>query len=329
MTRHRSVEELNSLFDGETLGDVDIVDEVPHREHVVSGPGTVGLEDERLNRGSYRDDWDVEVDNNEKAQVGPRGEITGDDFDAAFRLKEMEKAEQQKAAPPVSINPPSASKAILGGIATLQIPVGSLVDVQQEVCAWVGEFDIETTSVTVSLGVAGQPFNNPANVLPIRAYAIVSFGTRGTLIPIRVDIGAGCQFTVSGNEVRVTLALDAASQSWSGITVSPQVQLSAMLSFQTTQRQAPIICTHYISALANAASVTLALPVFAKLIRIAVSNPLTVVAVQALDSSGNVLETIAAGGTQQLPLSGDTAAIKVTNSSGGTSNVRFIYGLEL
>ncbi len=311
-------------------GEVEIHDEPIHLFH---DGAKYTIAEPREDEGQpFKSDWEEAVAARDRAMVGPNNEHL-DDFNQLWQLQQAQNAATAAAAPPVSTNPPSVTSAILGGQATLQIPMGSFVDQAQEVCAWQGADDSETTSAVVTLGAIGLSYFSPngSGVLPIRPYALVSVGTRGYLIQIRVDIGpGGCQFNVAGSQVRVQVCLDAASQSWAGITTTPTVPLTAMISFKTIYRESPITCTQYISALAaNTNSAVTPVPVFAKTVRVAASDAPSTFTLYALDSSGNLIESIAGGGTSLIPLSGDCAATELHNNGPNTSNARLIFGLEL
>lgn len=344
MSKHRSVEELNAMFDGEApevLGDEypEILDEHPHRVHVVDSPGDIQIEDERPNNSNspFRNDWDVDVERIEKAAIGPAGQVL-DDFDQTFQVRQAEHAQTAAAAPFVRTNqPPSATGAILGGNATLQITPpaavgGNVADPIQEVCAWMGASDAETTPVTITLSAVGNivPKSQPA-VAPIRSYAIVSVGTRGVLIPIRVDIGTGCQFTVSGSQVRVQVALDAQSLDYTSLNAFPQVIFTAMMSFLVTQKQTPVTCTQYINSLNNGAnSAVFTIPRLAKTLQIATENKGNTFQVGIADSAlndSNVYD--ASSTTPPIVLPGDAAAVQIHNNGPNPSSLRLIYELSL
>lgn len=168
-------------------------------------------------------------------------------------------------------NPPSALVGTLGNQATVR----SGVSVQEsernaQVALWEGH-DAETTPVTVTLGpvvgvgLSAQQFpevpGSPTGpwVFP---YGIIQFGTRGFATNFEVDIGLGCQFTLTASMVSVQVALEPPPAGFPADDVS--LNLAGMLSFGPTNRvPCPVTRTRFVNV-TTVAPVVVAIPAFAK-----------------------------------------------------------------
>ena len=305
---------------GQVLGGGGTWDEVPdaHDTHMVNDGSTVQIADvDHDANGPYVDDWQQLLRDRAKAAIGPNGQLL-DDFDQEFELGQQKTADAQAVAPPANTNPPSSITAILGGQAQVsanQPPI--------EVARWVGD-DTEATNVTINVGPV-SPQNTFANTnYSYRNYARVQFGTRGFLLPVEVDLGQGCQFTVSGSMVTVALAVDPNPNA----TFNQSAQLVGMMSFRQANRTAPITRTRYIDLLTGSEDVLV--PPFAKRVTFYVINITANATFDFLDSQSNVagIYTLAAG-TQSatLVLPGDCVAVQVNVSA--QSSVRMVFELAL
>jgi hypothetical protein len=314
-------------------GQVEIHDRPAHI--LDFGGANMQIVDEQVDNKPFKDDWDHMVEQRERAKVGPNGEHLGD-FDQLYQLPGAQAQALQEQAPFARTNvPPSVVGQILGGQASLAVDPVALKDVETEVCAWQGADDAETSPVTVLFGPVGAAytFNQGPNTLPLRPYGLVKFGTRGFLLEAKVDIGQGCQLTVPGSQVRVTVGLEAPATVPGG-TVSPPVTLTGMLSFLVTQRQKPITRTIYVDNLGPGADQIVTVPNFAKDLIVIRDHDNTIVChVNFMNSRGtNVYRfDLASGFFQTVPviLTGEVAQVDIVNDDGAiTANFRLVFGLE-
>ena len=202
---------------------------------------------------------------------------TADDLTHKSLLRAKKQANAAAAAPPVSTNPASSTGAVLGGQLTVYsapgmgngvaTPPGSPL----QTANWVGD-DSETCPITITLApvqqigalsglyTARQPGPRP--------YAIIQFGTRGMLVSAQVDIGTGCQLTVSGSSCTVQVCLDGYTAG-ANIPLGDQVSmiLAGMVSaFSPIFRTAPLTRTIYFDGAQAAAGSTI-VPPFAKSVK--------------------------------------------------------------
>ncbi len=183
-----------------------------------------------------------------------------DDLTRKAMLRSQEHARLETVAPFARINPPSILKGTMGGQDRVATGDGvTEVERNAQVALWGGD-DAETTSVTVTFSqvqqlnnAAGLVMTSDAVVIP---YGIIQFGTRGFLVKAEVDIGLGCQITLSASRVSLQVALEPTTG------IRKTAQLSGMLSFHPIVRTKPITRTKYFTT--AVAAVTVLCPAFAK-----------------------------------------------------------------
>jgi hypothetical protein len=229
------------------------------------------------------------------------------------------------------INPSSCLHGTLGG--QQQVFQGQ----QLQVANWGGD-DVETTPITITLsavqqlGFSGAPkvaFTAPRFFRP---FGIIQFGTRGFLVKAEVDIGLGTQFTVSGSQCTVQVALPADVRAVADPTnFNISMKLAGMLSFFPVVRTTPVTRTIFADTVA-AGKTTFVAPAFAKNV-IVWRNPTTEpFTLDFLDSDGFGLYTAAfAGGvnmTIPIVLSDDVVYVEYNDTGAGTANLRMIFELE-
>lgn len=197
------------------------------------------------------DDFDVMVEKREAAMI----EAGHDDLAREAILMEQGAAAAAAAAPPSSTNPVSATNTPLGGQAT---PDSTKPPV--EVARWVGD-DREATNFTITASFVQPP--QSAGVLSGiggRSYLIVQWGCRGVANSMEVDVGNGCEFTLTGSFVSVSVAYD--GRSVNGATQGQPVAVS--LAFRDGNRTTPLTRTKIFNSVGNVAGQLFLIPPFAK-----------------------------------------------------------------
>lgn len=279
---------------------------------------------ENIRTGNYRDEVDAYLDAKYDASL----QEGGDEFRTYMRMQQTARAAISREAPFVSSNPPSAVESILGG--QVLCLMGKLA---QTVAYWTGK-DSDTLPVTCMFGLAQytnmSTSGKTANDAAFRPYGIVRFGTRGFLTAVTVDIGMGCQFTVSGSQVILDVGIDTASTNTSYV---PSANLLGMISFNQIVRTTPITRTFYSDNLTNSSTFLVDVPQFAKRVVVirAPFNGSFIVEGYQDNGVSNFAQTVAASTMMDtLTLPGDTNQILVTNNSGSTlTSVRVIFELSL
>lgn len=279
----------------------------------------LGAQDARplVKEGPFRDDFIDALRDRAIAAYGPNGQLL-DDFDQLWQLQRGQQEALNKQAPFVRTNPYSTLNGILGGRAT--VTSGGQA---KTVAYWVGE-DAETTPVTVTLGPIGlltqAAWDSNTSYRP---YAIVQFGTRGYISTVQVDIANGCQFTVSGSQVTVQVAMDPADSGDANGTMD----LYGVLSFQQIVRTTPITRTKYVISNDN-----YDVPAFAKSVQYWRKPQSSAATLTFLSATGQAFGSIyayviAANGynLDPIPLPNDVVAI---GTSGDTTG-RLIFQLSL
>jgi hypothetical protein len=230
------------------------------------------------------------------------------------------------------INPPSVMQGSLGGY---QIVRSDNVKPIQ-VAMWGGD-DEETLPITVTFMPVEQI--QVAGVTPLqsqaRPFGVVKFGTRAMVAEAQVDIGKGCQFTVSGAFCTLEVGVDLPD-----VAVVTSMKLGGMLSFYPVVRTTPVTRTVYVSVAATDFQ-TFPIPAFAKNVTlVAVENiagpPPSIGAyqIQVQDSTGTEIYSkfFAAGAAviSSIPLSDDAATIAIKTGFAGSQGVsgRLIFELS-
>ncbi len=257
------------------------------------------------------------------AETVKRMNPTADQLQHFATLRAQKHALLNAQAPFVRNNPSTVLTGSLGNQVNVQPG-----DVKQ-VANWIGD-DAEAMAVTITLGAAGIfPQTNVAAASAIRPYAIVQFGTRGCLVKAEVDIGQGSQFTVGASQVTLQVAMESTPAG----SVIPIVPLTGMLSFHTTQKANPVTRTKYADGVVHLGHAVINIPPFARNVTVWRNLQADSFSVSVLDNTITLLynEDVAGGAymTEPLPLSGDAAAIVITNSGADTVNYRAVFNLGL
>lgn len=283
--------------------------------HLINDGGSIQIT-EPLSEGIYEDDWNHLLRERAQAAVGPQGQLL-DDFDQEFELRNRAQQDLIDLAPFSRTNPISVLKGSLGGQKIFTVE--GQVNEWHQVAFWSGD-DAETTPVTVTLANQGRiSVPGMAVVNSVSTDARVTFGTKGMSAQVIVDMSRGCQFTVSGSEVRVEIRSNA------------PVIASASLSFRACTHQQPITRTIQIAT----GSLSTAVPAFAKSLtiwRLPVANAVTV---NFLDNNGSTrysyLLAASAYNLDPLPIGNEISDISVTDTGGGgiSAGSALIFNLAL
>src|SRR6478609_7357630 len=247
---------------------------MPPIEDIIDPDGDVGLpqiEHVRQGQTQFVDEVDAYMKNKYRA-----AKQTPDEF--YQRVIEQQQAREALAedVPFTRSNPKSAAKAVFGNNELVQS--GAMAT--KELCRWTVE-DIDATNVTVALALIGQPPpGNGPNI--IRPYGIIKVGTNGNLSTFEVDIGMGCQFTVGGSFVSVTVGMDDDGGANAGSAV-----LAANLSFSNVNHSTAMTRTKYTPA--SGAAVTVQVPAFAKTVLFMTNDPAQTYTLTFKDWAGNTL----------------------------------------
>jgi hypothetical protein len=295
--------------------------------HIVDNDASLAIADE-VPRGTFRDDFWAQVKQLDDAAIGPQGEPL-DEFDQRWQAAGAHHADLQAIAPFTRNNPPSVLHGVLGSQVTVVMSKGPVT-----AAYWVGD-DAETTPVTVTLAPVQKAIdlvNQPSPGL-IRAYAKVKFGTRDYSTDVEVDVGSGCQFTISGSMVNVDFALEQIVD----INVpDPVFDLAAMLSFKQIMRTAPTTRTRYLDSTTGSGTAKSAtfvtVPAAAKNV-IFWREAFTVAAVLFFtDYTGTLVYSYSLPANSvmfdPIPLSSDVQYVGVS-PNGTISAGRFIFGLSV
>lgn len=261
--------------------------------------------------------------------------VGADSLDKKVATRNAEWQQLDAMAPFMRTNPVSALNGTLGNQATLRI--GPNVDASEgnaQVALWQGD-DAETGPVTVTLApVVGVQSPNVVsksitggNVPIIRPYAIVQFGTRGFAANFEVDIGLGCQFTLTASTVSVQVLLE---QTAGALDAETEVQLSGMLSFGPTNRQpAPITRSKWINVGAGSTSSAIPIPAFAKRVYLLNGIAAATWALAFKASDGSTLYGLTGTGTMTVPAMIANGIYTMTVQATGGDIVRGALVFEL
>ena len=312
---------------------------------ITNASGIVDFEDDDVEGirnpeplGPFEDDFDAMLRQRAKAGYIP-GYGYANDLQLELRAREQGIVESNLIAPHIRQNPPTAQKAVLGGqriIISGQQPI--------ELINWGGE-DVESTAATITLFNAGAfsaaagatytpwPNNDAVTTVYFRPYATVAWGTRQAQASVDVDLIRGCQFTVGGSAIYVSLGMEAGPV---GAT-SSAMNLGCMLSFNTTQKFSPITRTFYGDSLTASYSggFSAIVPPFATSVRAESSfSPagLLLVFNSASSTTQNALDVITVKGSEMardIPLPDDCYSVYAMNLAAFTTSARLIFTLAL
>ena len=188
--------------------------------------------------------------------------------------------------------------------------------------------DAVAANVTVVLTISSE--NNPGgagteNETPA-CFASITFGVGGTSADVEVDFLNGALITVPASRLDLTAFLDVPDQD-----VQTEVRVGAFVSYLPVTRAAQR--TLRVNGLANAASVILAVPKFAKHVQLLSSPASTFLLEQAVDAAAgtvvSVSATLATPPYTEIPLLGETRYVRITNTGGAPVNLRALFGLFL
>lgn len=247
--------------------------------------------------------------------------------------------------------PPSILQGTLGNQALLQPnpfqsgfgggnilgPNGGGFPTMIPVVQWAGA-DAEATTFVVNLSNITNLLTSSIFDGPVRAVAIIQFGTRGQLNTVEVDIGLGCQFTLAGSQINIALALESPEYGVKGFAPISfvNVVLAGMLSVGTTCSVGRVTRTRYMAtvpALVQPSPITVNIPLYAKDFFIFGSFASTL-ALAFKDTAGVVRGTfnLTPAGTQMeepMPIPRDAVTVTVTDSSGAITLPEIQFGLAL
>jgi hypothetical protein len=163
-------------------------------------------------------------------------------------------------APFARNNPPSVLKGTIGG----QQVVRSDDGIALQVANWPGD-DPETIPVSFTFAPVEQLSQNGFE-LATRAipFGIIQFGTRGMMVKAEVDIGTGCQGTLTASAVTLQVALERFVPGNPALETAGIMKLAGMLSFNTVVRTAPLTRTKYCEDFVVGFGAVIPVPPFAK-----------------------------------------------------------------
>ena len=298
------------------------VDQAPYDETMGRSRGD-GSVDENIVGDEFHEKLRQRVD----ATVGYDGSPR-DDLSALAGAQQAQHEAAMSLANYVRVNPPTASRAVLGGrVISLTADLQGKPPIQ--VVNWVGD-DIEACPITVSLNPSIIQLSPKIEVGGIRAFADIIWGSRDGLQQMRVDIGAGTQFTIAGSVVYVSLGIQPFTVAYAA---NVQVTLNASIAFYTTNKAVPVTYTDYLDDLGNGAtSEYIFRPSYAAELSVEKTGA-DAFTIHFYNFTGTEIYTrvIAAGTYQNTPisLSQDVAKIKITNSSGSAQNFRVIWQMAV
>ncbi len=298
----------------------DIVDD--QQTHLIDNGATVQIADDELDGrtsgGSFRDDFLAHMDQMTEASVGPSGELL-DDFDQKAQMQVSQHAALVQTAPFSRFQPPSSTSAVLGTIVDVVAGNNPITAIY-----WNGASDSETTPVTITLSPVNPEQNNPG-ADDIRA--IVKFGTRDSLTTVLVDVGQGCQLTVSGSTLVVDLEFPTSTLYPAGVTN----KIQASLSFFPIVKSVPATKTERLGEIAGAGSGSIRIPPFSKTVTTVRENG-GAFTINFLEKGGTVqYSQIFAANAVMDPMfiAANITRIQIQNTSGAAQDFTLIFGLSL
>lgn len=183
---------------------------------------------------------------------------------------------------------------------------------------WQGHKE-ESQAVTIDTAVLDQPQSANAANGP-RPYVIVSFGSEGAKVDVKMDVGQRC--TVVGSYVSVLASLNPPRADFQ----KGQVTVGASIGFFAAPSVAPVICTEYIDDLSDVApfNVSAVIPRPVKAMYLQPMQSFTIGGTATIDflaEDGTIVQYAVPwiNGAQNvpIPLTADIAFIRVTNTGGG------------
>jgi hypothetical protein len=285
------------------------------------------------NQGGMIDVMDIETEDSDFTELirnkhRAMEEAGGDDLAAHIIHRDGEHASLVAEAPFQRTNPTSAAQGVLGNkfLITSGVP-------PVQIASWTGD-NVDTTAVTCTFSVFDilDANNFNAGAIPSRRpFGVVNFGVGGSS-KVEVDIGHGCQLTVGGSAVFLSVGLDNPPTGQSTMT------LQGSLSFQATQKNIGLVRTRYIDGLVSGGGYggnfdIQIVPKFARNVIVWRSDPTQSMQLKFQDANLQNIYTQTFGAnvlmTTPIDLSGDIELIQLVGGGLVGGNLRLIFGLGL
>ena len=222
------------------------------------------------------------------------------------------------AAPPTNTNPPSAQGALFGNQGTPDSTKNPI-----ELARWTADADIECTNFTVTAALVRAFTNDFALQLTSRGFLLIQWGTRGLAFNIEVDIGQGCELTLTGSNVSVSVFCEPTVQLASTYTTG--LPYSVGISFRQGNRTAPLTRTKVLDLLGGSPGEFI-IPPFAKRFWV-MSQPTSNLTINVREQDSSILASWVqpAGVPPTTPyiLPGSIANLDVTPVANSTVTVVF------
>lgn len=271
------------------------------------------------------------------AETIARENPTADQLQHFANLRGAKHAMLNAEAPFVRNTPPSILKGSLGNQVNAFLGnigagvTGTLVrgDLTQ-VANWTGD-DAETLPVTVTLGRVNKTLPSKGTIYAARSpYAVLQWGTRGSLLSAEVDIALGCQLTIAASMVTVQVGLEGFITTPSA--VEEPIILSGMLSVHPIVRTDPI--TRTVICTTGGVVTRRLIPAFAKsLVVEKASSTVACTIIFLTEVAGTAGTFLLAAGVQQLTpieIPNDATSFTITNDATNfDAAARAIFNLAL
>lgn len=246
-----------------------------------------------------------------------------DDMGLIAREREIHE-ERSPGLPRVSITPKSVHAGTrMGDQVTLKwnpTEADILANIRQQstLALWQGHKE-ESQAVTIDTAILDQPVAANIENGP-RPYIIVSFGSEGYKVDVRMDVGQRC--TVVGSYVSVLAGLNPPREDFQ----EGQVTIGASIGFFAAPSVAPVILTEYIDDLSDVApfNVSSLIPRPVKAMYLQPIQSTTVggtATVEFYAVDGTIIQYAVpfVNGSQNvpIPLTADIAFLKITNTGAG------------
>lgn len=271
------------------------------------------------------------------AETVARENPTADQLQHFANLRSAKHAKLNEEAPFIRNTPPSILNGSLGNQANVYLGnvgagvTGTLLRGELiQVANWTGD-DAETLPITVTLGRVNKTLPAKGTVYATRApFAVLQWGTRGSLLSAEIDIALGCQLTLAASMITVQVGVEGFIATPS--TAEEPIILSGMLSVHPIVRTDPI--TRTIIAVASGGVTSRLIPVFAKSLVIEkTSSGVACTIIFLTEAAGTAGTFLLAAGVQQLTpieIPNDAIAFTITNDATGfDANARAIFNLAI
>ena len=245
---------------------------------------------------AFQSDTERDLQLRAESMIGPDGQVL-DELDAATMFQELRRRDRADLVTTVSLSPPSAAHALLGGSALCQPgDPTTLAGRLQQVVFWAGD-DLESTPCTITLGQVKAPVVSGGGSVKIRPVARVTWGTRTASYSVDLDIGTGAQLTVCASSVYVSCYLDVGS--------TQATELCASLGFYSSTPRNPATRTIYFDGLGTSSPVSTPRPTYSnQILNVTRSVNGAALTLRFFDSSGAVIgvQTILANTALASPI---------------------------